>query len=881
MQYTKSLMFWIWIALFLVAPLVHAETIERMEGVLERYESLDAFLVSEAGMKDFFEAAQARYGADRFHRASFDKIVGQLRILNADVDGFGARAWEKSTDGSLGRPFTIRTDLRISGKKLNREKWDKIFNDWMAPSTMTDEAARQLFEAKAAELAKHTDGKAKGTFFQSLNSDVEFQRAINHAVQTNLGAGKIGARLRSGDADLVLHTVGELKQNPALALAGFGEAALQFKSQAKTAVGFLEKHTADAELFPPIVEHTKEGKAVPIGGADAGEIEAIPVPRKIYAFFKHIILNECVGGGLEHLDSTTPERWASNILEESQVHELQRKDNKKYAGFSQATPFQQRSHTDRVFADVEFGSTLMKKGALVKDESSPTGYRRTTFLNQWLTEAKRHSAPAHWLGFTVPEWQAGDNTGVLTWMRQQPTYRLGPALDQAEYLQHRDPIAALIIEKSPKEGFAGEHGGNMILSSFEAKSERLVQLVPRDEGPSVMESIPRLRDLLKSLTVAERMRVVESLASRVLSQEAVDFLAEILQTDRNNSVRAAAAYALMNLAEAGDPKEGSFDMKKRYGFSESKFQLGMTLLPADAATKPLNFSRAREALTHALDYEEPTVRAFAARGLYQLGDRKPEHLADFYRLLGNPDPKSMPLLMEAVFGVPGFHPRDAEHLDFVLDSFERIRGASHPELHQTALQILREPIDPKVGVHKRYYALQLLAASPRPTFETKQLLLKEFKELLPQASRPSILFEEFYPDDPILRDDPEMRRTGQLMQLQQRDPLMLYFLSLLHASLMNDVIPVGDAWVVSLVKLAHARETFRPGEVDAMLDNVMKHHPQAFLAVKWLAGQLLTEKPGEGRIPDVSGRQFLSNQVQRLRDTHALCRMIETLLGSE
>jgi hypothetical protein len=87
---------------------------------------VDYLLNSPQVQDEYYDALKAYFGEHRFSRASFDAIFVQLKKATTEIPGFSARLWEQPK----GETFTLKTNLKSSGRKVNNDIWQKHLSDY-------------------------------------------------------------------------------------------------------------------------------------------------------------------------------------------------------------------------------------------------------------------------------------------------------------------------------------------------------------------------------------------------------------------------------------------------------------------------------------------------------------------------------------------------------------------------------------------------------------------------------------------------------------------------------------------------------------------------------------------------------------------------------
>jgi hypothetical protein len=478
--------------------------LKKLDQILTDAHDLNDFLAETPHSSEirerYFKALQEYYGPDKIPRQSYDAVIRQMRTVNKEVPGFGARLWETT---NLGHQFNVQVAVKTTGLELKQQNWDRLLSEWKqemerrSPSyaNLTDKqaaeklnpllqnAARQMevFSQNAKNMKPALRAKAAKDFFENtLPLTAGFKEAKAYLMLRTLNLEKNSDLLHSGDADLVISATDEIRSGKGLnAPEGVKIPDVLRASLARTEVPIIEKpplkvvdgKPEENDLFRVRTRMGNKGTLYAVGSAGNSEYEFAPLPRRFHGVWKGIPLNECVGGNCSSLDSLTPERWATIALKDSRIYNIERDGS--YLGFVQCVPLKLG---DKVYASVDFGAPILRNKISTKGADGSTETRH--FFEVWLEKASKDK-PATWDGFIVGSSEAINNAGVVRDVRGSGSYTFGQRLSEpASELKHLDSMGEKIPTVIPREGYAEGYGGNMIADALVPDAGPLTVLDP-------------------------------------------------------------------------------------------------------------------------------------------------------------------------------------------------------------------------------------------------------------------------------------------------------------------------------------------------------------------------------------------------------------------
>lgn len=504
-----STVLWVFLSLIpFVAAIgeVPGSGLSQMEAVTARYPTMQNFLNDPKAIEEYFVASQNYFGKQRFGREAYNAIIKQMKDVSTKMPDVAKRLWETSNTGPR---FSIETSLRTSGRSMDEAKFSEVISERrkilsdeaqelikLNGDPLTERITKLTGAVSAAEnsldvsqLKASERRRIQGEHFARVKSMPESKELARYYAFQMLDSTNIKDILSSGDADLVLETLKEMRDNPKAFLPPGTDVPSSVLSEIKSALPDANKLLLNKTVFPDIMRTLKNGQSIPMGGGGRVVYDFVPVPRRIHAAWGGMVLGECVGGHCKLLEWLTPQRWAKSALEGSQ-HQFLEKGG-LYSGFTEATP---GSINGKVYASITVGAPDMRKKVIIDDGKGNRA--SSTLFREWFNRFSAAKPPT-WQGLVISGNSDIDNAGVKNTVKNSSSYLLGTSVNPlAENFEVSDPLAKKISEAYPSKHYSD---GNMILDATTPNSRRagdlrLLSLVTETE----MTSNPRhILELLK------------------------------------------------------------------------------------------------------------------------------------------------------------------------------------------------------------------------------------------------------------------------------------------------------------------------------------------------------------------------------------------------
>lgn len=470
-----------------------------LELIASESPTLKDFLASADLRERYYESLRNYFGWDRLPRKSYDKILEQLEIFSRRFPEIAVRAWQKNESPKL---YEITLETKSSGLILKTKAFEKWLDNYLeslepadsSRSTQTrlsqfinSTATRFEEEMRATEvLPRKQRLSEQQRLVGQLRADPAFNEIAAIAILNALKSEEISDQLRSGDADTVISTFEFLRVKRDFSALG---EPLPGSLQSFVArlipkldlpqLEVVQDKAAETDLFSVDVTRTKYGRLIPVGTSASARYVFHQLPRRFHGIFKGIPNRECVSGDAENLDSLTPERWATVLLEDSETYYIEKTsgDRISYQGFEQRIA---GSIGARSFTSVDLGSPLFRK------KSPIHGHRQFLFFDHWLQIATQQK-PAGWGPFVIGEANGGDNSGVLRFIRKRPAYLFGDIVNQEDPWVIQDDLAKKLAALGIRTELAAKYAGRMIYDAVINPKSNLTALNPaNDELPEVV-----------------------------------------------------------------------------------------------------------------------------------------------------------------------------------------------------------------------------------------------------------------------------------------------------------------------------------------------------------------------------------------------------------
>lgn len=478
------------VVLILVFSQVHcfntwAASLEELDRIVSRARNLDSFLRNSGLVEKYYQALRAYFG-EQMTRDSFNDIFSQLKSLNQQIPNFGARMWETipATRGfeTPRERSVLSLHFRGDAQDMTRFATRGPFYE-MRRSTLTpvidghwllrkEQELRDAFaslEQRLATASNREKGRIQGEFYRAMKANPDYLELAKKKFQEPLTSMFSYLDGTQNGVDKFFKNLELFKLSPSsfLRIAN-DDLAMKFLS------GILkDKLPTSTEVAHQYMQY------FPQPDVNNRVISFKPVPRRIHGIWKGIPLKECVGGG--SCTGTTPERWATIALKDSEVYCLE--SNGRYLGFVQTVPL--RGPGNKIYTSIDYGAThLGEKIDLVAPNSTIRVPLYDFFNAQYSMQA-----PQNWGGIIQSDSKAINNAKIKEKIMQDSKFTTGQRLGSRDAFSHIDPMAQQIISVSPRTGgHRADYNGKMVLDATVRNATEL-RLFPTD--PNVAAAIER------------------------------------------------------------------------------------------------------------------------------------------------------------------------------------------------------------------------------------------------------------------------------------------------------------------------------------------------------------------------------------------------------
>ncbi len=471
-----------------------------LEAIVEPFATLDAFLNNPAAIEDYFQTAQKYFGANNFHRASFEEILEQTKIVIAILPELKNRLWKTNATEI---PIKISPTVKTTSRLVNRRLWDKWLSHWLAKlvaesneirSGRTEleqisyidtaikdaEEAVENFERNAAFLDRDSKIRQQNAFYDGLRRDKKLISVASYLLYRQITSIPINDVLCSNNADLIIDLFRELRQYPRIFLpATSAKRASGVLSHIKRLLPAPHRLLQDLNVFPREMHSNIKGKLVPINRLAQFAYVFTEVPRQFHGIWKGIALGECIGGTVKHLDSTTPERWATIAIYGAKLIHVEKSDTSgnsvtanAYLGYVHLVPVMDRVN-HRTLASMDFGAPVLRSLITVEKLGTENGNVLPLYL-AYLKEATRQKGWSY-KGILISDSNTLNNARVLDSVRLSNSYILGEHHSPLRFVC-TDPLATKLVGLIPRHHYAKKHGGRLIIDAGVKDARTLTEL---------------------------------------------------------------------------------------------------------------------------------------------------------------------------------------------------------------------------------------------------------------------------------------------------------------------------------------------------------------------------------------------------------------------
>jgi hypothetical protein len=234
-----------------------AQTLEHLEAILTRYETMESFLSDSSAVIEYREALKLFMDEESSFDPIYEEFIRQIRDVGAQVPGFSEQAWERDPTWKQSA-FTISAQIPGTGLELKREAFfetiealkTSLGGSVFTPSEIERyvsqlRAAYRILPGEAVNALSRAQSRAyraqlggdKKNGIPPLRKHPAAIALSQHLIATLLEKSEvINDALNSGDADIAVATLKEL-QSPRLFVAeilkhekGISESVLDYLS---------------------------------------------------------------------------------------------------------------------------------------------------------------------------------------------------------------------------------------------------------------------------------------------------------------------------------------------------------------------------------------------------------------------------------------------------------------------------------------------------------------------------------------------------------------------------------------------------------------------------------------------------------------------------
>ena len=447
---------------------------EEIERAVDGVPNLESFLSSAENIDLYYSALASYFGRANFPRTSFDAILTQIRRVMEEVPTFAERAWK--TLGPDERGFAFNSELNGYGREVDIRLWRLYRYSWLSDlnraglrgkdraqaiaegfkivrqKTRAVEAQLRLAEVRASErgipLTRAERRMLRGREYESLRRN-PVTRALAASVLFNyLSSDQNQAFFQMNDADMLLHYLRDLRQNPKKVLAGFSILGTMgpLISAIKERIPEIQTLMADKGMFPyRMIRKGRKETLVPGGANSSARYSTHPI-RAFHGFWLGIPSNDCLAGDPDSLASLTPVRWAISGILNSRTYVLEK--NGAYQGFCRCVPI--RMPDGKIYGSVELWAPVLLL-PLNRMGGIPTlKEKRQTILSAWL-EHYRDILPSEWEALIISDSIEIDNSGVKRNLLADDLWLNAPKLLGVAAPELEDPCMVQVLSMVPPQ----------------------------------------------------------------------------------------------------------------------------------------------------------------------------------------------------------------------------------------------------------------------------------------------------------------------------------------------------------------------------------------------------------------------------------------------
>lgn len=382
-----------------------------LDDILDESPNLQHFL-SDQNIQNRYYCALKNYFSSKnisraFPRKSYNSILDQMKILMREVPEFAQSNWKTMPPDS--KSFTLEIKEQDCGRTLDPLLWRIYRYEWIESlkkmsGNMSDVQTKktlvqtltkiQKFESDLKESKKtsyknlgvaipsrKTPKILRNSFYSELKRDGSLRRVAAQFLHQHLTRTQNQIFFELIDANLIIHYLNELRQNPkkVLPLALNTPIPNAFLSVIKDLIPDPNKILKDKHLFPVSL---KSSRATRQRFKVRNSVYFTQPVRPFHALWCGIFGKDCLGGDLAHLEKLCAARWAIPLLEGTQTFFVER--NGKYQGFIRTVPMNHPLF-QKPLQNLEIWVPAMSQQVVQKDFTNQLPFvgESTSVLNLW------------------------------------------------------------------------------------------------------------------------------------------------------------------------------------------------------------------------------------------------------------------------------------------------------------------------------------------------------------------------------------------------------------------------------------------------------------------------------------------------------------------
>lgn len=303
----------------------YAHSLQELDRIITQAPNLNSFLNNPTLIRQYTEALKQYYG-DQITETSVGDILTQLRDVNSKVPSFAARMWETipATRGfETPREVTPTLSLKFEGESQDITRFatkGPFFQmrkitlttitgpQWLAEKE--EELAREFteLERQIAPLNKREKNRITGEYLARLKKNPDYYELAKKKFQEPLISMFSYLDGTQVGVNTFFKKLDQLKASPNTYFK-INNNNLSFKLLSSI---LKEKLPNSTKIVAEYSQH------FPQQDVNKKIISFRPIPRRIHGIWKGLPLKECVGGG--SCAGTTPERWATIALKDSEIY---------------------------------------------------------------------------------------------------------------------------------------------------------------------------------------------------------------------------------------------------------------------------------------------------------------------------------------------------------------------------------------------------------------------------------------------------------------------------------------------------------------------------------------------------------------------------------